>query len=134
MPIPIAIPTAIKLLPWRYIGVALAVAAALWFAFDTGRDNMRAKLQPRIALLTRERDTARANVTTLERAIARQNAAIAFQAAKGRNAQQGATRAAKQGRERAPAVAATVAKLEAVKAGGQCMVAGEVRTAWSNVR
>lgn len=118
-------------LPWRYIGLALAIIGALWFAFDTGRDNMRAKLQPRIDLLTRERDAARKNVATLEAAIARQNAAIVAAADKTKAAQGVAADARKRGQERAPAVARTLARLEAVKAsGGQCVTPDAVKDAW----
>ena len=121
----------LRRLPWRMILPALAVAGALWFAFDTGRDNMRAKLQPRIDLLTRERDAARANVATLEAAVTRQNAAIEAAAAKGQAAQEKAAEARKNGDKRAPGVAATVARLGAVEAsGGRCVVPDAVRDAW----
>lgn len=134
MLLPIAIPAAIKLLPWRYIGIALAVAGALWFAYDWAWQRGHDSRNTEVAVLVKERNTARANVSTLKRAISRQNAAIAFEAAKGRAAQQGATQHRKNGDKRAPAVAATVARLGAVEASGRCVVAGEVRAAWEAVR
>lgn len=128
-------------LPWRYIGLALAIIGlalaiigALWFAFDTGRDNMRAKLQPRIDLLTRERDAARENVATLKAAVKRQNAAIAAAADKTKAAQDMAADARKRGQERAPAVAGTLARLDAVQAsGGQCVTPDAVKDAWGKM-
>lgn len=125
----------IRRLPWAYIGLALAVAGALWFAFDTGRDNMRAKLQPRIDLLTRERDAARANVGALEAAVARQNAAIADAAAKGRAAQEKAAGAVRKAQERDKGTAALMARLAAVQAsGGRCVTPDAVRDSWGSIR
>jgi hypothetical protein len=124
----------IKRLPWRYIGAAIAAAGIAWVAYSWAWQRGHDSRDREVAVLVQERDTARANVATLERAVARQNAAIALAAAKGANAQQGATWAAKQGQKRAPAVAATVARLGAVEASGACPVAGEVKAAWERVR
>lgn len=124
----------IKRLPWRYIGIALAAAGIAYVSYSWVWQRGHDSRNREVAVLLQERDTARSNVATLERAIIRQNAAIALKAAKGLAAQQGAARAAKQGRERAPAVAATVARLGAVEASGACTVAGEVRAAWEGVK
>lgn len=125
---------ALRSLPWRRILPVAGIAAALWFAFDTGRDNMRAKLQPRIDLLTRERDAARANVVTLEGALSGQNTAIAAAADKTKAAQDKAADARKWGQERDKAVAATLARLDAVQAsGGRCVTPGAVREAWGKM-
>lgn len=124
----------IRSLPWRRMLPVAGIAAALWFAFDTGRDNMRAKLQPRIDLLTREREAARANIGVLEAAMVRQNAAIADAAAKGRAAQDKAADAARGGRERDKAVAGLMGRLDAVRASdGRCVTPGAVHEAWKKM-
>lgn len=135
MPLTIATAlTALRSLPWRRMLPVAGIAAALWFAFDTGRDNMRAKLQPRIDLLTRERDTARANIGVLEAAMVRQNAAIADAAAKGKAAQDKAAEAARRGKESDKATAALIARLAAVQAsGGRCVTPGAVHEAWEKM-
>jgi hypothetical protein len=124
----------IKALPWRLIGPALAVAAALWFAFDTGRDNMRAKLQPRIQLLTRERDAARANVATLQAAIARQNAASAAAAAQTAARQDKAAKPPQRPAQRVAAAAGALQRIErdaaAVPAVVGCATPQSVRDWW----
>lgn len=125
---------ALRGLPWRRMLPVAGIAAVLWFAFDTGRDNMRAKLQPRIDLLTRERDAARASVGALEAAMVRQNAAIADAAAKGKAAQEMAADAARLGRERDKQVAGLVGRLDAVRASeGRCVTPEAVHEAWGKM-
>jgi len=113
----------ISRLPWRYIGLIIAVAAALWFAFDTGRDNMRAKLQPKL-------DAALANVATLKAGLATQNAAIAAQGQQQAAVAKASTKAIQRGAERRGRVDAMAARVEAVEASGAVVVPDDVRALW----
>lgn len=126
MPLSFAIPAAIKMLPWRYIGIALAVAGALWLAFDTGRDNMRAKLQPKL-------DAALANVATLKAGIATQNAAIAKQGQQQEAVAEASVKAIQRGAERRGRVDAAAARVEAVQASGGLVVPDDVRALWRDM-
>ncbi len=121
-------------LPWRYIGPAMLAAVVLFAAYGAGAKNERAKWQPRLDLATRERDTARANVATLEDAIARQNAAIADAAGKTRAAQDKAADAARKAQERGRKLAGVKAQLadasRAVPAQAGCAVPDAVVDAW----
>lgn len=124
-------------LPWRYIGLAIVVVSALGIAFDTGRDNMRAKLQPRIDLLTRERDTARANVATLKAAVARHTRDAKIAAGKTKAAQDMAADAVMMAQERGRALAGMKAPLadasRAVPAEAGCAVPDVARKAWGKL-
>lgn len=124
----------LRALPWRYIAPALAVAGALWFAFDTGRDSMRAKLQSRIDLAIRERDAARSNVAALQEAIVARNAAIEVAAGKTRAAQDMAAGAVRKAQERDRALAGVRGKLadaaRSVPGEPGCAVPDAVRVAW----
>ena len=117
-------------LPWRTILPGLAtfalVIGAAWFAFDTGRDNMRAKLQPKL-------DAALANVATLKAGLATQNAAIAAQGQQQAAVAKASVKAIQRGAERRGRVDAMAARVEAVQPSGAVVVPDDVRRLWRDM-
>lgn len=125
-------PIAIAALPWRKIMPALAgvalVAGVLWAAYDAGRDSRNKE----VAALILERNTAVANVATLETAIARQNAAIAAAGQSASAAQDAAGRAAKPATARDARLRAHLAAIARNGAAG-CVVPPAVHDAWKGL-
>lgn len=126
---------AFAMLPWRRIlpgiGALLALYAAYSWAWQRGHDSR----DDEVATITRERDTARQNVATLEAAIARQSAAIEAQARAGERVARASDKAIRSGAERRGALDASAARVEAVRpSAGLCgAVPGDVAALWRDL-
>lgn len=122
-------------LPWRYIGLALAAAGVAWAAYSWAWQRGHDSRAGEVALLTAERNAARANVGTLKTALQDQSAAIDKAGSATKAAQDKAAGAARKAQERAPGLERVRVRLDAVPAsGGRCDVPDAVAEAWRGVR
>jgi predicted phage gp36 major capsid-like protein len=120
------IPLALKALPWRYIGIALAVLAYTMFIFNSGKQQERDRLQPKL-------DAALANVATLKAGLADQNTAIAKQGQQQEAVAKASVTAIQRGAERRGRVDAMAARVEAVQPSGGLVVPDDVRRLWKDM-
>lgn len=121
-------------LPWRYVLPGIGAALALWAAYDWAKGVGYHSRDKEVATLIQERDTARANVATLQGALDGQNKAIALAGQVTKQAQDIAAEAARGGRERDKAVAGLMGRLDAVRASeGRCVTPGAVHEAWGSI-
>ena len=122
----------IRALP--YAGAALAVAAALWWTYDAGRDSRDGE----VARLIAERDVAASNAVAMRAAVSRQNALVDAWAVEGQAAKERAAAAVRTAQERGKTLAGVMGRLEAAERAsglqGACAVPDAVREGWSQVR
>lgn len=125
--LPLAIPAAIKALPWRFIGPALGIVAVLTLAYCSGRSDVRKA--DRAALVVE-----RGNVAVLKDGLADQNAGIAAQGMAAAVVAKASAKAVQRGAERRGRVDAAAARVEAVQPSVACgAVPDDVRALWGNL-
>lgn len=133
MPFPKAIPAIMSRLPWKWIGLALAVAgigyAAYSWAWQRGHDSR----DDAFTFLTAERDAALASVADLSGALLVQNAAIATQGRVQERVVKASDKAVRSGAERRGALDAAAARVEAVGPSGAVVVPDDVRGLWGKL-
>lgn len=109
----LAIRTALKALPWRWIAPALAVAGLLFAVYGAGVKRERARLTPKIEAAQRERDIARLNADAFNAALGKATAAAERAGKQTAAAQDRAAEAARTAQERGKALVGVRARLDA---------------------
>jgi chromosome segregation ATPase len=117
-----------------YLAVALAIFAAYNWAYSRGK----ASQVPIIRELTAALKTANDNTATLQTALEEQNAAVALLATREAEARKAAAQAVEAGQKRARELSGTKARLDALaRSRGNVAavpVPDEVRDAWSKLK
>lgn len=126
MPIPFAIPAAIKVLPWRIIGPIAGIIAVLTLAYCSGRSDGGKKAKAALVV-------ERANVAVLKDGLATQNAGIAAQGKAADVVAKASVKAVERGAERRGRVDAAAARVEAVQPSGRLVVPEDVRQLWDQI-
>lgn len=121
-----------KLLPWRYIGLALAVAGIGYSAYSWAWQRGHDSRNDEVRLVTDQRDAALWSVGQLSDGLNTQNDAIAAQGRLQERVAVASDKAAVAGAARRGALDAAAARVEAVEASGAACgaVAGDVRALW----